>query len=581
MALLALIASLFAASVAACPSGIPSPVLVGEVVAVNVAALSAVNVTDKFNATEVAAVATFTSPDASIVHSVEAFVFQNYSEAQEGNWGSLTPVGEPCFLARFAPNVTGRWTLQATVQGKQTVSGSFVVGANPDYQGMITVSRANPTLFAFRASQETYLPLGENNAWGAEADYHTWWGAIASHGGNYSRLWLGGYSAFVLQTDAAGVGKFDLEAAWRLDRTVFDIAPQYGMRLLLSLHTFSAFRTSQYFACWPQCNPYSEIVSSPDDFWGNELCREYTARFLRYVVARYGSSAHVMSWELFNEVDGVQDYNEQVVSDWHSFALQVLHSADGYDHLRTTSFAQSPGSTLIDSQPLMSYTQTHSYNSNDLGAVVAQWNSYKSSKYGKPTYVGEVGTSSQSPDIECYDDPHAVGLFNALAVPVFSGGAGGSMRWWWDSSCNQAPQDYAAFDVPHQAMHVAQRFMTTHSPWAYLPEATSNVSNSNLWAVSGGNSSALVMVRNTDYNWKSMLTSNFAVPSPIQGSVTIPGMLPGEYSVQWLALNATDSLQPPSSPTTVQSSTLSLSVTINPTHYGVIAMIERSPSHSN
>jgi hypothetical protein len=47
---------------------------------------------------------------------------------------------------------------------------------------------------------------------------------------------------------AAGIGQYDLEAAWRLD-TLLALGRSLGIRSLISLHTFNYFRTSDYYAC--------------------------------------------------------------------------------------------------------------------------------------------------------------------------------------------------------------------------------------------------------------------------------------------------------------------------------------------
>ncbi len=45
-----------------------------------------------------------------------------------------------------------------------------------------------------------------------------------------------------------------------------------------------------------------------------QLCRQYTDQFLQYMAARFAPSAAVHSFELFNEVDGVQTYVETQVT---------------------------------------------------------------------------------------------------------------------------------------------------------------------------------------------------------------------------------------------------------------------------
>lgn len=123
-------------------------------------------------------------------------------------------------------------------------------------------------------------------------NYITWWGNMSAKGATYSRVWLGNVSPFILvrnqpgtswwgmqtrplsltaylrvqETPQAGVGHIALDAAFRLD-VVLGLARKYGIRALLSLNTFQNFRTENYYACWPKCNPYSSLVSQPQDYF--------------------------------------------------------------------------------------------------------------------------------------------------------------------------------------------------------------------------------------------------------------------------------------------------------------------------
>ena len=62
--------------------------------------------------------------------------------------------------------------------------------------------------------------------------------------------------------------------------------------------------------------------------------------YFKYVVARYGYSPHVLSWELWNEVDGVEQYDAANVSVWHTKAASFLRSVDPNAHMVTTSMAE-------------------------------------------------------------------------------------------------------------------------------------------------------------------------------------------------------------------------------------------------
>ncbi len=170
------------------------------------------------------------------------------------------------------------------------------------------------------------------------------------------------------------------------------------------------------------------VATDPVLYFPDDRCRYFTERFLRYVVARWGSSPHVHSWELFNEVDGVQTYIEAQVADWHQWAKAVLRSWDVVgQHPVSTSFAQPPGSSIID--PGMDFTQTHSYGASDMAASAQSWIAKKLAAYGTPTFMGEFGLPD--PTTTCNEDCSGIYLVNGLLAPLLSGGAGTSMTWWW------------------------------------------------------------------------------------------------------------------------------------------------------
>jgi len=87
----------------------------------------------------------------------------------------------------------------------------------------------------------------------------------------------------------------------------------------------------------------------------------------------------------------------------------------------------------------------------------------------------------------------------------------------------------------------------------------------------------MVMVRNPQFNWKSMLASNFAVPSGISGNVTISGLSPGVYTAEYLPLNSSEPYHPPTS-SPRRSDSDSITWPIGATHYGVMIFIQRASS---
>ena len=59
-------------------------------------------------------------------------------------------------------------------------------------------------------------------------------------------------------------------------------------------------------------------------------------------IARYGYNRGIVAWELFNEVDWTDDYDQHQtkVADWLEEMAASIKEIDPYGHLVTTSFAR-------------------------------------------------------------------------------------------------------------------------------------------------------------------------------------------------------------------------------------------------
>lgn len=349
-------------------------------------------VVDPFNFDEVLVQGTFSSPDGSTL-VIDGFFFQNMTPSEPNSWDTLTPTGDPVYVVRYVPQVAGthNFKLTCAVNGSSptvVASGTIQAGPDPSFRGYIRVASSlsppgSALHFAFSGDGSSYFAVGENAAWGAESDYERWWGNLVQAGGaNYTRLWLGADSPFTLEDKAAGLGRYDQQAAFRLD-TVLRLARRFGIRAMLSLNSFNRLRRTDPYPDWGN-NPYTAVITEPSQYFTSGTCQAFFKRFLRYMVARYGMDPYVFCWEFWNgepprsptrphappfpshppvaEVDGVEEYDEDAVAIRHQAMGQYLRQLDTVaQHPRTTSFAQSPGSAKIDRLPEMDFVQTHSY----------------------------------------------------------------------------------------------------------------------------------------------------------------------------------------------------------------------------
>jgi hypothetical protein len=187
---------------------------------------------------------------------------------------------------------------------------------------------------------------------------------------------------------------------------------------------------SKYYCNWYLC--YYNVanggfLTKPSDFFIDERAKADYKNRLRYLVARYGYSTSVFAWEFFNEVDGTENYDATVQLKWNEEMSDYLRSIDVYDHLISTSFANSDGDKAIQASPALDFTMTHNYGSDDIAGSTAQYAHEKVAMYKKPSYVAEFGITNEN------SDKAGVSLHNGVWASLFIMSAGTCMTWWWDS----------------------------------------------------------------------------------------------------------------------------------------------------
>lgn len=369
---------------------------------------------------------------------VPGFYSQDYSRSLQGDQEQLTPQGRPGWRLRICASEVGTYRVIAVARGR---SGEQAAAAPVEFTalasrdpGFVRRSGRSRSYFQFD-SGAPYVPIGANICWGngpGTFSYDRWLARYSGANCTYGRLWLGPtWTSFGV--DRQGLGKIDLANAWRLDY-VLNLAEKDGLYLMLCLDSYNELRYAKDGASpfWEQ-TPHNAAnggpLQQPGEFWTNpEMDRLYRNR-LRYLVARYGASTHVLAWEFWNEVDIVSPaaWDEEQVRAWHSRMGRYLHGLDPYAHLVTTSFSSSAGKPSIDRLPELDFVQTHTYGARDMTGEIVACQRGKS-PYDKPHYVGECGLGGNEGI-----DREGVNLHNVLWSGFFSGGAGTGMLWWWDS----------------------------------------------------------------------------------------------------------------------------------------------------
>ncbi len=385
--------------------------------------------------------AAFISPTGS-QYLVDGFYMQDY-DLNTAN-GSLTPVGDGEFRIRFAPNELGTWSFQASVTDSVgTVSFDeqtfeCVPITEEENNGFVRIGGTNYHEFD---NGEQLVLIGENMAWqnsNAFTNYRNWLTQLDDNGGNFIRLWHAHWGLGIEWKNNwqnfEGLRRYK-EANCFYQDWLYDFCADRGIYVMLALQHHGPV-SSQVNPNWND-SPYNMAnggsCSQTWEFFTNEEARAHTRNRYRYIVARWGYSRAIHSWELFNEVNWTDNYetHTQKVRDWHTEMGAYLKTIDPYNHLVTTSYAHSDQDPEVWNNPDFDLTQTHFYiNTPNIERALAGGVRQYLEEFDKPTLTGEFGLGG-SPNLS-NADPDGIHLHNGLWGALFGGGAGTGMTWWWD-----------------------------------------------------------------------------------------------------------------------------------------------------
>jgi hypothetical protein len=394
------------------------------------------------------------------VFTTPAFVTRAYERALVGGFEKLDPVGELQWRIRFTPTQPGRWQWRWHVDSADGEEiGEWnevdVAPASSDFHGFVRRSARDPRYLEFDDGAP-FFAVGENMCWydgrGTFA-YDVWIPRLAEQGGNYIRLWMPSW-AFGLEWITRGadgsvvsssLGNYEerLDRAWQLDH-VIELARRHRIQVMLSIQNHGAFSLTNNSE-WVD-SPYNAANGGPlatpkELFTDAEAIRLFKQR-LRYIVGRWGYASNIMTWELWNEVDLVEQPGGTAVADWHAQMAAELRALDPYDRLISTS--TSLGDALAPGSPFgvlweldnIDYTQSHFYSFGGIGADFTQIFpriGRRLLRFGKPVFISEAGVDFRGPAETIAADPDADGFHDILWAAIFSETFGIGMSWWWDN----------------------------------------------------------------------------------------------------------------------------------------------------
>ncbi len=240
--------------------------------------------------------------------------------------------------------------------------------------------------------------------------------------------WFGGIEWTEKWNGYHGLGRYNLQNAWRVDR-VLDAAEARGVFIDLALQPHGPF-TSAYDVQW-DVNPYNRAnggpLSRPSLVLTDPEARRWMNNRLRYCAARWGASPALFGWTLWIEVDQVNP-RPDAVRLWHREATDILQRLDCGQHPISTEFTLPEICVDTWSLPGLTYIQAPAYNFGEgmLGpfASAQKW----LSPFGKPLFIEEYAG-------HCFGgDPRWVAheIHDGLWLGWTMRFAGTPMAWWWN-----------------------------------------------------------------------------------------------------------------------------------------------------
>lgn len=376
--------------------------------------------------------ANFTAPDGQSF-AVDGFYYEDYIIDP---WGNPNQIGEEQWKVRFTPTQPGAWTYQLFLDDFLGSAQSDVITFDctaSDNPGFV---RSNHPRYLEFDNGDPYFAIGHNICWwnnNGTNDYDTWMTNLADAGGNYFRIWMVSWGT-AIEWDNTGLGNYTnrMDRAYQLD-WIFENARQMGIYIMLCLNNHGQVSTNVNPE-WNN-NPYNASNGGPCsntwDFFTNQSAKNYYKHRLDYIIARWGYSPNILTWESFNEVEWTDEFesHQDDVTDWHEEMSQYIASNDVYDHLITTSYAMAQNDPDTWELSEIDITQTHHYTSSaDPQSIHYDWTQTYLQEFDKPTLVGEFGI-----DDFLNNDPTGIHFHNCLWAGLMSGSFGTPASWWWDN----------------------------------------------------------------------------------------------------------------------------------------------------
>ena len=377
-----------------------------------------------YNPEEIDLRAIFTSPSDS-VWVIFGF-YDNYQ--QRDQW-----------KVRFSPNESGNWSysLYATdLSGTGTSDQENFTVTESSHKGWIRSSEENPHYFE-HDNGETFYGIGTYNPWQMNENELD---NLTSHGGNLVGFWNIMYDeGNIIESMESGLGKYDQPKCGRIDQ-IINWAEEKDLKAMFAIWPHDLLSNTVWVHQW-HLNPYNSICSV-EEFYSDLEAWEYQKKQYRYLIARWGYSRGLGIWEIVNEINGTDGWQNGYVADaemWTQKVSNYLRENDPFKHPNTAS--QSGGKWWPNGYEVIDIANVHMYETQLFSAHYPS-NPMRSSMYAyqyitqkffndfeKPGIFGEAGYENSYGGYEPGGANYTSAYHNSLWVS-WACGISATPIWW-------------------------------------------------------------------------------------------------------------------------------------------------------
>ncbi|MFP4058454.1 MAG: DUF5060 domain-containing protein [Candidatus Brocadiia bacterium] len=412
---------------------------------------------------------------------VPAFFYQDYERKLVEGREVLTPRGLPCWKLRFTPAEPGPYTYSVSVNGQRLVritSQHFdcVPSSRP---GFVRRSEADRRYFELSTGQFFYpigmnlrspsdnrepydypFPLPEGRGTYAYDDYYR---KLAENGINWARIWQCPWWCGLQWTRQwpgyQGLGRYNLENAWRFDYCLEEAAKR-GIYVQVCLTNHGQITVDPNIDRQWDSNPLWQKLGEGGpleraaQFYTNDRAKALFRQRLRYTVARWGYSPHLMAWALFSEMEFTEAYWDDAgakgddegdvrcpqVARWVGEMAAHLKRIDPFHHLVTTHFSHPWRGHEVWQRPELDIVQSNAYSafqplggdwgdrsSGDVARAIEIYYHRFMGRHRRPVLIAEYGGHwMRNPPQRLEAELHC-----GTWASVTSHLAGATGYWWW------------------------------------------------------------------------------------------------------------------------------------------------------